>query len=168
MVGPGVPPQHQQQHGKLHKLRFEEPSKPIFLLSGIVGQVYSTSTIVGFGVGPILQMHFCPRIIPLYPNPSWTEHVCVGPVAFAGCEVRSEAGAVTSVGMPEGSPPVSHHEYKVPLTVPLPMPATSSPVQEHRGKGELIPRLGIGAALQVNGVSDVWEEDWYKGDKLTL
>ena len=67
MVGQGVPPQHQQQHGKLHKLRFEEPSKPLFLPSGIVGQVYPASTIVGLGVGPILQMQLCLRITPLYP-----------------------------------------------------------------------------------------------------
>ena len=152
MIGQGVPPQHQQQHGKLHKLRFEEPSKPLFLLSGIVGQVYPASTIVGSGVGPILQMQLCPRITPLYPISSEIEHVCVGPVVFAGCEVGSEAGAVTSVGTPEGSPPVSHHEYVVPLTVPLPMPATSSPVQEHMGSEELIPRLGVGATLQVNGI----------------
>lgn len=147
MAGQGVLPQPQQQHGKLHKLRFEAPSKPLFLLGGIVGQVYSASAIVGLGVGPILQMHLTPRIIPLYPTSSRIEHVCVGPVAFAGCEVGPEAGAVTSVGTPEGSPPVSHHEYVVPLTVPLPIPAISSPVQEHMVEGELIPRLGIGATL---------------------
>ncbi len=101
----------------------------------------------------MLQMHSCPIIIPLPPTSSRIEQVCVGPVDFAGREVRLEAGAVTSVGTPEGSPPVSHHEYVVPLTVPLPMPAISPPAQEHSGEGELTPRLGIGATLEVNNVS---------------
>lgn len=100
----------------------------------------------------MLQMHSCPRIIPLAPTSSRIEHVCVGPVDFAGGEVGSEAGAVTSAGTPEGSAPVSHHEYVVPLTVPLPMPATTSPAQEHSVEGELIPMLEIGATLEVDSV----------------
>ena len=99
-------------------------------------------------------MHSCPRIIPLPPISSRTEHVCDGPVDVAGGEVGLEARAVTSVGTPEGSPPVSHHEYVVPLTVPLPMPAISPPSQEHSGEGELTPRLGVGAILEVNSVSE--------------
>ena len=98
-------------------------------------------------------MHSCPRIIPLAPTSSRTEHVCVGPVDFAGVEVGPEDGPVTSVGTPEGSPPVSHHEYVVPLTVPLPMPATTSPAQEHSGELELMPMLRIGATLELNSVS---------------
>lgn len=53
--------------------------KPLFLLGGVVGQVYSLLMIVGVGVGPILQMHSCPPIIPLAPTSSRTEHDCVGP-----------------------------------------------------------------------------------------
>ena len=98
-------------------------------------------------------MHSCPRIIPLSPTSSRTEHVCVGPADFAGGGGGLEAGAVASIGTPEGSPPVSHHEYVVPLTVPLPMPATTSPAQEHSVEGELIPMLEIGATLQVNNFS---------------
>ena len=101
----------------------------------------------------MLQMHSCPRIIPLPPTSSRTEHVCVGPAGFAGGGGGLEAGAVASVGTPEGSPPVSHHEYVVPLTVPLPMPATTSLAQGHSVKGELIPMLEIGATLQVNSLS---------------
>ncbi len=48
-----------------------------------------------------------------------------GEVVVGGLVVPGRA--VTSVGTPEGSPPVSHHEYVVPLTVPLPIPAISPP-----------------------------------------
>lgn len=107
-------------------------------------------------------MHSCPRIIPLAPTSSRTEHVCVGPAGFAGCVgptafagggVEPEARTVTSVGTPEGSPPVAHHEYVVPLTVPLLMPAISPSAQEHSEEGELTPRLGVGATLEVSSVS---------------
>ena len=104
----------------------------------------------------MLQMHSYPRVIPLAPPSSRLEQVSVSPVGSARGEVKPEAGAITQVGNPKGSPPVSHHEYLVPLTVPLPMPATTSPSQEHSAEGELIRLSGIGATLEVNGVS-AWE-----------
>ena len=74
------------------------------------------------------------------------------PAHFARGEVGPEAGAVTWVGTPEGSPPVSHHEFQDSLTMPLLMPATTSPAQKHPGRGKFIPMLGIGATPEVNSV----------------
>ena len=37
-------------------------------------------------------MHSCPRVIPLAPTLSLTEHVSVGPVGFAGGEIGPEVG----------------------------------------------------------------------------
>lgn len=110
--------------------------------------------MVAVGVGPILQMHSRPRMIPLAPGIIRSEHDCVGPGAGAwdvGLAVGWVAGrAVTSVGTPEGSPPVSHHEYVVPLTVALPIPAISPPLQEQWGEYVL---LGLGGSLEMKSVS---------------
>lgn len=65
------------------QLYSEKLSKPLFLPGGLVGQVYSLLIMVAVGVGPILQMHSCPKIIPLAPTSSRTEHDCVGPGAGA-------------------------------------------------------------------------------------
>lgn len=78
--------------------------------------------------------------------------------AAGGAEVEGgglppPAWAVAREGTPEGRPPVSHHEYIVPLTVPLPIPAISPPWQEHMVEGESSPILDIGAALENGRIS---------------
>lgn len=88
----------------------EKFSKPLFLPGGLFGQVYFLLITVAVGVGPILQMHLCPKIIPLAPASTRIEQDCVGPGAGAWLTDRAvgwTAGwAVASVGTPEGSPPV--------------------------------------------------------------
>jgi hypothetical protein len=55
--------------------------------------------------------------------------------------------AVASVGTPEGRPPVLHQEYVVPLTVALPIPASTPSWHEHPTIEVVIPKLGRGLAL---------------------
>ena len=57
------------------------------------------------------------------------------------------------MGTAVGKGLVSHHEYVVPLTVPLPIPAITPSWQEHSEEGALSPRLGIGPTLKSGMIS---------------